>query len=123
MKSYSYDLYNTDTEQVEATERLTPEERQHRNDVLRRTLPLGSDPMGEPLMADLPDRASDSGPESSGLNDWRDWLYVIQETARAACRLLPDFRFDTAAMRNRDRIKALHTIMDAARECEELLCK
>jgi hypothetical protein len=35
-KTYSYDLYNTETEQVEATERLTPDERQSRNDTLRK---------------------------------------------------------------------------------------
>lgn len=32
---YSYDLYNTDTEQVEATERHTPEEIAKRNHILR----------------------------------------------------------------------------------------
>lgn len=32
---YSYDLYNTETGQVEATERLTPEEVAKRNHTLR----------------------------------------------------------------------------------------
>ncbi len=32
---YSYDLYNTDTEQVEATENHTADDIRRRNDVLR----------------------------------------------------------------------------------------
>ena len=35
MHTYSYDLYNTDTELVEATERLTADEVARRNHVLR----------------------------------------------------------------------------------------
>jgi hypothetical protein len=35
MKTYSYDLYNIDTEEVEATEYLTPDEVDDRNDILR----------------------------------------------------------------------------------------
>jgi hypothetical protein len=33
--AYSYDLYNTNTEEVEATERLTPDEVARRNQMLR----------------------------------------------------------------------------------------
>ena len=35
-KYYSYDLYNTETELVEATERMTADEQRDRNDELRR---------------------------------------------------------------------------------------
>jgi hypothetical protein len=69
----------------------------------------------------LPNRASDAGPEPIEELDWRDYLYVAGEDVQAAGRIESDIRFDAPEGRNRNRIEAIDHAIAALQEAKELL--
>lgn len=76
-------------------------------------------------MINIPDRASNAGPESSEDLDWRDQLWVADENVAAARRMEQDsFDYEAAGeKRNRSRIEAINHAIAALQEARELLCR
>jgi hypothetical protein len=63
-------------------------------------------------------RTSDAGPEEPvDTRDWSDWLYVAQETAKAASRICDDNLW----MQRRMRLSAIDEAIDALKMARELV--
>jgi hypothetical protein len=76
-------------------------------------------------MENLPDRASDSGPEPQQDRDWRDWLYEAEESCTRARRAETSATWTPgqAEIRNRLRLRHIQDAMDALQRAKELLCR
>lgn len=66
-------------------------------------------------MENLPNRASDGGPEEQD-RDWRDWLYEAEEACKRARRELWDHD-------NAWRLRHVQDAMDALQAAKEFLCR
>jgi hypothetical protein len=66
-------------------------------------------------MENLPNRASDGGPEEQQ-RDWRDWLYEAEDACKRARRA--EWSYANAA-----RLRHIQDAMEALHEAKELLCR
>jgi hypothetical protein len=70
----------------------------------------------------IPPRASDAGPEPSGLNDWRDHLDFAGDYIRKASRAEPEVG-QTPISRSKARRKYIDDAIEALIAAKELLCQ
>ena len=68
---------------------------------------------------DLPNRASDAGPEAQEQLDWRDHCYIAEEYSASARRTMSGGRLGW----NRDRIAKIDLAIEALQSARELLCR
>ena len=71
----------------------------------------------------IPDRASNGGPENATADmDWRDLLWAADEDIRAAKRMEQSCESIDGAKRNRNRIVAIESAIEALQQAKEMLC-
>ena len=71
---------------------------------------------------DLPNRASDAGPEAQEQLDWRDHCYTAEEYSASARRTMSGAVLESR-YRNRDRIAKIDRAIEALQSARELLCR